>query len=458
MTPLLLSFCYAKPVGHALALFDCDTNAFEWIDLSDVPLPVYGATGVCRVGDVYYAALQVRAPGTLGTLLAQFDGAGRLQRTAALAQVQDAHSLLWWNGELLLVSSGTNQVFAIDWAPDSEPRTRVFFERDPGADTLHMNSLQAFDGRVYLSMFGCKPSASGQEAADGQVLDLNAGGAVVRRGLQHPHSLFVDGMSLCCVNSRTSTLIHVAGPTPPREISLHGYVRGARVEGERLFVGTSMLRTGSKSRGTTEVVDNASAVRNGGGCGLQEVEMASGVQRWHDLSAFGAELYDVLPWAGRAVEGTRGEAMVRRLHAVNSEFNSVMNALYRLRQQYASIERMLHETIDTGQDIGPAQRLLERLYADQPDLPEWNLLKGRLLLASGAEPLAALSYFSKAIEANYRCFDAHCQMSRAYALADDAFSAAQHAQSALKLAPATTGAHVLAQLARAAVPAPVLIR
>ncbi|MFP3244996.1 MAG: DUF4915 domain-containing protein [Paraburkholderia sp.] len=447
MTQLLLSFCYSKPVGHALALFDCESEAFEWIDLSEVPLPVYGATGLCRVGGTYYAALQVRAPGTLGTLLAQFDDTGRLLRTASLAQVHDAHSLLWWHGELLLVSSGTNQVFAIDWAPGSTPRMRVFFEREPGADTLHMNSLQAFDGHVYLSMFGSKPSASWREASDGQVLDLSAGGKVVLRGLQHPHSLFVDGGGLFCMNSRTSAVVHVAGTAPGHDTPLSGYVRGALSHGSQLFVGTSMQRKQSKSRGVSEASDKVST---GTGCGLHVLDSVRGVARWHDLSPFGAELYDVLAWHGRPVTGTRADAMVRRLHAVNSEFAELIGATYRMRQQHGLVAQMLRQFLDAGFDLSPAQALLEQLSSDAFALPEWCYLRARQLLASRADPAAAVPLLQRALDGGYDAFAVLHQLIRAHALLDDPTAAAACAQRALASAPRDGAAAALAELARLA--------
>ena len=116
----------AQPSGHVLARMDVDTDAFEWVDLGDVAARVIGATGLCRVGEHYFTALQIRMPGTVGTLLAELDEAARIRRVARLEPVLDAHSLLAWHDQLLILSSGTNQVFAIDRPRDGYVRGAFF--------------------------------------------------------------------------------------------------------------------------------------------------------------------------------------------------------------------------------------------------------------------------------------------------------------------------------------------
>ncbi len=439
MTQLLLSFCYSKPSGHVLARFDADADAFEWVDLGDVAAQVVGATGLCRIDANYYAALQIRVPGTVGTLLAEIDASARIRRVARLAPVLDAHSLLAWNDELLVVSSGTNQVFAIDWPRDGALRTRVFFEMDPGADTLHMNSLQAFGGHVYLSMFGCKPGASWRDACDGQILDLTDEARIVRRGLRHPHSLFVDRGTLLCVTSRDGSLVHVAGAPRGADRPLDGYVRGALAHGGRLFVGTSMARTQSKSRGVAlSATASGWQAAAGTGCGLHVIESGRRPSRWIDLSAFGAELYDIVPWDGDPVSGTRDNAMVSRLRAVNAEFGELIGAMYRMRTHHGAVASMLRAMLDAGSDLGFARETLGRLANDPPALPEWSYLHARLLLAGGgdANRRAALPFLMSALEGGYDAFDVLSRLAAIYDALGDHINAATHAHRALAAAPA----------------------
>lgn len=455
MTQLLLSFCYAKPSGHVLARIDVDTQAFEWVDLGDVAARVVGATGLCRVGSGYYAALQIRVPGTVGTLLAELDEAARIRRVARLAQVLDAHSLLAWQNELLIVSSGTNQVFAIDWPRDGPLRSRVFFEAEPGADTLHMNSLQTFGGHVYLSMFGCKPGTSWRDARDGQILDLSDGGRVVRRGLRHPHSLFVDRGTLLCLSSRDGSLVHVAGAPRGADRPLDGYVRGALAQGGRLFVGTSMARTHSKSRSVAEPAAGALAPGSfadatrgapGAGCGLYVIEAGRHESRWIDLSAFGAELYDIAGWHGEAVSGARTDAMTRRLRAVNAEFGELIGMVYRMRTHHGAIAAMLRAMLDAGRDLSFARATLEQLANDAPALPEWSYLHARLLLADGERERArgaALPYLMSALEGGYDAFDVLSRLAHLYDSLGDRVNAAVHATRALAGAPADCAAAAL---------------
>ncbi|OXI30057.1 hypothetical protein CFB89_22805 [Burkholderia sp. AU16741] len=440
MTQLLLSFCYAKPSGHVLARFDVDADTFEWIDLGDVAAQVVGATGLCRVDASCYAALQIRVPGTVGTLLAEIDACARIRRVARLAPVLDAHSLLAWHGELLVVSSGTNQVFAIDWPRDGALHLRVFFEIEPGADTLHMNSLQAFGGHVYLSMFGCKPGASWRDACDGQILDLTDAGRVVRRGLRHPHSLFIDRGTLLCVSSRDGSLVHVAGAPRGADRPLDGYVRGALAHAGRLFVGTSMARTRSKSRGAAWPSAAAPAPREAGtGCGLHVIEGGRRAPRWIDLSPFGAELYDIVAWDGEPVRGARADAMASRLRAVNAEFGELIVELYRTRRHHGIVGDMVRSMIDAGVDPGFARDALSTLANDVPALPEWSYLHARLLLAGGgdANRRAALPFLMSALEGGYDSFDVLSRLAEIYDALGDAVNAAAHARRALATAPVT---------------------
>lgn len=449
MTPLLLSFCYAKPSGYVLARMDPKSRAFAWVDMSDVPWPVVGATGLCRSGGRCYAALQIRVPGTVGTVLAELDAAARVRRFARLPEVFDAHSLIAWQDELLIVSSGTNQVFAVEWPDDGVPRVRCFFEREPGADTLHMNALQVFNGSVYLSMFGCKPGASWRDACDGQVLDLGAGGAIVRRGLRHPHSLFVDRGTLLCLSSRDGSLIHIAGAPRGADKPLDGYVRGALAAGGRLYVGCSMARTHSKSRGVREAHASASP---GSGCGLHVIDMGTGAAQWHDLSAFGAELYDVLEWTGAPLQGAPIDAMKQRLQAVNAQFGELIGAMYRMRTQHGLVAGMLRGLLDGGTDLRAAGAVLEQLANDPPALPEWSYLHARLLLAGEGDPRAALPYLMSALDGGYDSFDVLRHLARVYDAVQAHPDAARHARKALAIAPGAAPHEAIDELRRIAEP------
>lgn len=373
MSELLVSFCYTRPLGHAIARIGAGGDAFEWVDLSSVPVPVYGATGLVRVGERYYAVLQVRFGEAFGTQLVEFDTRARVLRSAPLPGVVDAHSMVVWNDSLLVVSTGTNQVFELAWPDGTAPSSRVFYEQDPGTDTLHMNSLQTFDGRVFLSMFGARPGDAWHQANDGQVLDLHAGGAVVARGLRHPHALFVADGTLICVESRGGSLIHVAGPRRAAPAHLPGYLRGACMAGGTLYVGASMTRRRSKSLGSAyartplpeaagerrEGAALSSAAIAGDGCGLHAIADSAGTMtsRWIDLSPFGPELYDVIPWHGAPVTGSRAFAMEQRLRAVNGEFTDLAGVWSRLLQQRLQMRELVQELDAARRDEPSARRI-----------------------------------------------------------------------------------------------------
>jgi hypothetical protein len=390
MSQLLVSFCYTRPLGHAIARIDTCSDAFEWIDLSSVPAPVYGATGLARVGARYYAALQVKFGEAFGTQLIELDEHARVLRTAPLTHIRDAHSMIAWNGELLVVGTGTNQVFALAWPDGEAPASRVFYEQEPGADTLHMNSLQAFDGRVYLSMFGKRSGDEWYRADDGQVLDLNAGGAIVARGLRHPHALFVVDDTLMCLESRGGAAIPVSGRPLAPFARLPGYLRGACVADGALFIGASMARGHSKSRGVANAraalapqPDAPNETRHApplttaaiahDGCGLHVIDMPDDARsavashdapapgdtrRWIDLSPFGPELYDVLAWHGAPVRGSRADAMEQRLRAVNNEFTDLAGVWGRLLLQRLKMREIVREIDAARCDLPAVQRIV----------------------------------------------------------------------------------------------------
>jgi hypothetical protein len=354
---LLISFCFTSPPGHALAKLDVDSERLEWVDLMHPELSIHGAMGLCRYRSGYIAVFHATCDSRQVSCIGQFDAALSLKRLAPLALVHDAHSIIEHEGALLVVSSGTNQVIHLDWPDDAPPHERVFFEIDPGSDTLHMNSLQAFGGKLFLSMFGNRGGSSWRDAANGRVVRL-ADGATVADGLHHPHGLFVDEGALSCLASATGEIRQVAGSPREARPKLEGYLRGIAADDRFVYVGTSRLRNRSKSTGNKQ---DTPLVETGVGCGLHLVDKASGTSRWLDLSPFASEIYDVLPLPeGTRIEGTREAAMLSRLRGLNAHTPVLMQQATQAEQYFHEFNGVIGELI-AERDFETATTLLERL-------------------------------------------------------------------------------------------------
>lgn len=359
MTQLLISFCFTSPPGYALAKFDTDSEALEWVKLDQPGLPVYGGMGICPRGDgyivIFHAVREMHSISCIGEL----DHDLRLCRMAELKLVSDGHSVIEHDGALLVVSSGTNQVIRVDWPAGGEPEERVYFELEPGFDTLHMNSLRQHQGKLYLSMFGPRTNGSWRNATQGQVICLDDRAASAQ-GIHHPHGLFAIGDELLCVGSMSGSVRHVAGPARAAFPKLDGYLRGVACDAHNMYVGTSRIRDRSKSSG--DKVSPSSAMPRGIGCGLHILERETLQPRWLDLSPFAAEIYDihVLP-PGTQVKGTRRDAMASRLHALNGFTPRLLELAQQGGRHAKELQDVVRSLIDEDRDYQNAAQLLQRL-------------------------------------------------------------------------------------------------
>jgi hypothetical protein len=405
MSRLLISFRVSSPPGHALAQFDTETEAFEWVDVGDPVLKVYGAMGICRHRARYFVVFQARREGKPISCIGELDAQLRLTRLSALRRVKDGHSIVAQGDALLVVSSGTNQVVRIVWPQGAEPKESVFFEIDPGADTLHMNALQSYRGKLYLSMFGPRGDGLWRDASDGRVVRLDDR-AVVASGLYHPHALFVDDDALLCVSSMTNRIYRVdadarrdTGSEPAALPPLDGYLRGVATDDKCIFVGTSTGRT--RSRATGEHVD-APAFAKGIECGVHILDKSTRQARWLDLSPFASEIYDLLVIEPTvSMRGDRTTAMQERLRALNAYTPELRHHASQADQYCREFNSVIRELIDVRRDYATASRVLKRLLAraGRPR-PQWQFDYATCLLQTG-DASGAIEHFRRAAEQGY---------------------------------------------------------
>ncbi|WP_206956678.1 tetratricopeptide repeat protein [Trinickia acidisoli] len=397
MSQLLISFCFTSPPGHALAKLDVDSERLEWIDLAHPDFLIDGAMGISRYRDGYVVVFHATRDARPVNCIGEFDGMLSLKRLAPLPSVHDGHSVIEHDGALLVVSSGTNQVIRVDWPDGAAPRERVFFEIDPGDDTLHMNSLQTFDGKLFLSMFGNRGSSSWRDAANGRVVRLDDG-VTVAEGLHHPHGLFVDDGSLLCLASATGDIRRVGGAARGASAKLEGYLRGIASDARFVYVGTSRLRNRSKSTGKKQGVP---LVETGVGCGLHLVDKAAGTSRWLDLSPFASEIYDVFPLPeGTPIEGTREAAMLSRLRALNAHTPILMVQATQAEQYFHEFNGVIGELI-AERDFDTAATLLERLMCGPLRTRlDWHADYALCLLHRG-DMIGAMQHYAKALGENH---------------------------------------------------------
>jgi GT2 family glycosyltransferase len=218
----------------------------------------------------------------------------------------DVHSICLSDEKLYVVSTGTDEVLELGIRGKEVRSENVFWRPDPDgprADVYHLNGLCAWRGGLLVSGFGRKSGQLWSSAQDGFILNT-INGAVIASAIYHPHSIAAlnDKIAYC---ESSKMAVRVVGDD--RQQCLPGYTRGLCQVAERLYAGTSRGRKASKSTGIIHNPCNVGEPQ--GKCSVSRLSGDGfGLEQTVDLSAFSAEIYDLLP-----VEEVRHWAVVPSL-------------------------------------------------------------------------------------------------------------------------------------------------
>jgi hypothetical protein len=300
--PILISFCNVESAAAPLlALYDA--SAGQMLPLcfpEDVPY-IRGITGLAQCERYIYVATQHRkATGHAGPtprehFLLIFDRSDFALMTSYSFQIaHDIHSLCWLNGNLYVVSSGTDEVVEVRMKGhevlSEEPFLR-FAPHLPRGDMHHLNGICVHDRTLVLSGFGPRDGATWSSASDGFVMDIRRR-EVMAPNLQQPHTPTSYGSHVAFCESRRMNM----GLTGrPMRRQLPGYTRGICVAGDDLFVATSVARTISYSTGSM-VANPAPLQEASGRCTIthmhgEDLMMVSAI----DVLLPAHEIFDMLP-------------------------------------------------------------------------------------------------------------------------------------------------------------------
>jgi hypothetical protein len=261
------------------------------------------------------------------------------------SSVFDAHSVLALDGELLVVSTGTDEITRVRLDGPNVVSEEVLWRMDvhgPRADVHHLNAICSRRGEVLVSGFGKKTGHLWSTATAGFIVSVTTGERLAM-GIGHPHSLIDVEETLAYCESSTAT-VRLLGKN--RAQQLPGYARGLCRVGDRLLVGTSRGRQTSKSTGLTTRADPGMPV---GCCAVVTLRLPSlDIERVVDLDELAFELYDLQPvsdvaqwpvteeaeWRKNLVTGLRAgyeerDATVSWLHAEVSVRDAEIARLHR---------------------------------------------------------------------------------------------------------------------------------
>jgi len=279
---LAVSFCNQVLGAGVLALVDPERGVQRVLDPG-----IDGAAsgvGLAVVGETLYCACSDREQ---RSYLAVFDRAGERRDLIRLKDVADVHSIGMIGGDLVAVSTGTDEVLRIALR-DGAPSETLWACSAENADTHHLNAVVLTGESMLVSGFGPRDEAGWSSAKDGFVYDVGAADYVVR-GLLQPHSLAMRDEKLTFCESprgivRTAErYVHHVG----------GYSRGLAFGPDgAAYVGSSVGRRAPGALGL--VLNPAHGGRDRGRCAL--TTFANGSSKTLDLSTVANEIYDVVPF------------------------------------------------------------------------------------------------------------------------------------------------------------------
>ncbi len=283
----IVSFPHQTKELGTLLLIDQEATTedrFKWIGQNLDNAASYGLEGL---GDYFFHGYNNEA----GSWINIFDKKKlELVDSYKLEQVKDAHSICTFAGDLVVVATGTDEVYRIS-INDFKEAEVIYKASLTGRDMHHLNSITVHDGKLFISGFGVRSDLSWHSAKNGYIKDIIEDEEIAR-GLYHPHSLFsYMGRLLVCESSRSQVLDVNTGRTVFQGT---GYIRGLTVDSNaNLIIGQSKGRAHSGQPGIVRNMDDRGDIVGTASVYRYNCAQSSIESTW-DLTDYGPELYEII--------------------------------------------------------------------------------------------------------------------------------------------------------------------
>jgi hypothetical protein len=280
---LLVSVCNPATEAQSTLL---QADPLSWAITPLYSTTGFGATGICRLGDDLFIGSQ--SPEATVTVLDARTLSVR--NKTRMPGARDLHSLAAWEGGVAVASSGTDEVlwYRYDGTQFVE-RTVLWAASSSKTDTLHVNGLAAYGGRLVCCAFGrrFREFDVWSQRQDGFIYDIT-GERFVLQGLARPHTVvFHDGQLYVCESSRRNLR-----SAERSLLTFDGFTRGAAwLDDGRVVVASSRART--RSRSTGELIDPETVGRYAGTSALHVADLDGTIHESVSLADYGREIYDV---------------------------------------------------------------------------------------------------------------------------------------------------------------------
>ena len=351
---LLLSFCnQAASPECSLCFMDAGSGHIRWLDLAQWPGAIRenlaGVCGLAIQGDRLLLVTQSEQP----SLVLWDIKEARLLSTLTLHACRDPHSLVWHEGFVYVVSTGTNEIYRVSLAENvlgTEERFWACLGTSQEPDQVHLTGLTLdADGRLIASCFG-ERTGEGRWGASGRVFYLD-NNETVHAGLSQPHSPVVAGDTLAFAESKTGQVYlyerSASGWGLRQTIAVGGYPRGIAFGGDDLFVGISADRKVSRSQKVP--LDIGSEAQPSA---LIRLNRRTGeIRRIPGISLYGNEIYDIVPVGQPVATDDLETAMRPRVTGMESVVSQQKVVIRELQQEMQALSAEYQHVLARHNDL-----------------------------------------------------------------------------------------------------------